>query len=226
MRILIIEDDQSLLMAVQYHLKKAGLDVAVCMDGLSGLETLRAESFDLVLLDRMLPGMDGVTLLAKIRAERNTTPVLMLTAMDGIQDRVAGLDAGADDYLVKPFAMDELLARVRALSRRKAPWTPQDTLESGDLVLHTQQMALNRGKHSVTLSKREGALMAFLMRNSGQVLPRSVILDRVWQDTIVEEGNLDIYIHFLRKHLSALDSTGIIRTVRGIGYQFVTTSGA
>lgn len=219
MKILLVEDDQSLVLAIAYRLRKENFDVTTSVDGLSALSTLEAESFDIILLDRMLPRMDGVSLLKWLRATQNKTPVLMLTAMDAISDRVVGLDAGADDYLVKPFAMDELLARIRALTRRQDQWTPTDLLSANDLRLDVQRMTLTRKEQSVVLSRREGALLAFLMRNYGQILPRSVIIDRVWSDTFVEEGNLDIYIHFLRKRLSEIHSQCVIRTIRGIGYQ-------
>lgn len=219
MKILLVEDDQSLVLAIAYRLRKENFDVTTSVDGLSALSTLEAGSFDIILLDRMLPRMDGVSLLKRLRATQNKTPVLMLTAMDAISDRVVGLDAGADDYLVKPFAMDELLARIRALTRRQDQWTPTDLLSANDLRLDVQRMTLTRKEQSVVLSRREGALLAFLMRNYGQILPRSVIIDRVWSDTFVEEGNLDIYIHFLRKRLSEIRSQCVIRTIRGIGYQ-------
>ncbi len=219
MRILFIEDDRDLVQAVTYRLKKEGMEVTACLDGPSGLSAIEAQHYDLVLLDRMLPGLDGISLLQKLREARSATPVLMLTAMAGIQDRVAGLDAGADDYLVKPFAMDELMARVRALSRRQAPWNPQNIAAAGDLTLDADRLTLSCHERQVTLSRREGSLMEFLIRNQGQTLPRTVILDRVWGDTIVEDGNLDIYVHFLRKRLAEIRSRCTIRTVRGVGYK-------
>ena len=219
MRILLIEDDLSLQRAILYRLTKEGMQAEAQADGLAGLEALRAGAYDLVLLDRMLPGLDGVSLLRRARAEGDATPVLMLTAMDGIEDRVTGLDAGADDYLLKPFAMEEMMARIRALSRRPPQWAPQNLVEAGELSLDTERWALRCGACEVPLSRREGQLMAFLLRNRGQVLPRAVLLDRVWADAMVEEGNLDIYIHFLRKRLRELGAHADIRTVRGVGYQ-------
>ncbi len=219
MRILVVEDDRDLVLAVGYRLRKEGFEVTACSNGVSGLEALAERPFDLIILDRMMPEMDGDTMLKKLRSSRDITPVLMLTAMDGIRDRVAGLDAGADDYLVKPFAMDELTARIRALSRRKAPWNPSDIIGVEDLTLDTQRLTLSCGDRQATLSRREGGLLELLLRNHGQVLPRAVILDRVWSDTIVEEGNLDIYVHFVRKHLTAVRSRCAIHTVRGVGYR-------
>jgi len=220
-KILVIEDDESLLMAIEYRVKKENYQVAASTDGLSGLCLLESQSFDAVLLDRMLPYLDGVTLLKKARAKGVKTPVLLLTAMDAIHDRVSGLDAGADDYLVKPFAMDELLARVRALIRRQEPWNPIEMVTAYDLCLDAGRCLLRREECVVSLSRKEGALMEFLMRNPNQILPRSVLLDRVWSDSIVEEGNLDIYIHFLRKRIAGIRSRCAIRTIRGIGYQLV-----
>ena len=219
MRVLIVEDDRSLAIALEYRLKKEGMEVAARADGLAALEALEAESFDLVLLDRMLPRMSGDALLAKLRAAGNTVCVLMLTAMDSVRDRVTGLDTGADDYLVKPFSMDELLARIRALSRRLAPWTPSGVIRAGDLEIDAESQCLRCAERSAALSKREAKLLELLLRNAGQALPRGVILQRAWDNQAVEDGNIDIYIHFLRKHLSRLRSRCQIQTVRGVGYR-------
>jgi len=221
MRILLIEDDKALSMAIEYRLRKEKLEVVRLADGPSGLEALEESPFDLVLLDRMLPGMEGVELLRRMRARGDATPVLILTAMDGIGDRVTGLDAGADDYLLKPFAMDELMARIRALARRPPQWTPNAVVAAGDLSVDAESMLLRCGVAERELSRREGQLLAFLLRHPGQVLPRSVLMDRVWADAIVEEGNLDLYIHFLRKKLAEVGSAARIRTARGIGYQLI-----
>jgi len=226
MRILLIEDDKALSLAIEYRLRKEKLETVRRGDGLSGLEALEEAPFDLVLLDRMLPGLEGVELLRRMRAKGDATPVLMLTAMDGIGDRVAGLDAGADDYLVKPFAMDELMARIRALARRPPQWTPNAVVTAGDLSLDSERMLLQCAEAERELSRREGRLLAFLMRHPGQVLPRSVLMERVWTETIVEEGNLDLYIHFLRKKLAEAGSSARIRTIRGIGYQLTVSGGA
>ncbi|GHU73685.1 DNA-binding response regulator [Clostridia bacterium] len=219
MRVLIVEDDRSLAMALEYRLKKEGMEVESRADGVSALKTIESETFDMVLLDRMLPGMSGDALLTKLRDEGSAVPVLMLTAMDSVRDRVTGLDIGADDYLVKPFSMDELLARMRALSRRPAPWNPSGIISGGDLLLEIENMCLNCGELSVELSKRELRLIELLIRNIGQVLPRGLILQRVWPDNEVEDGNIDIYVHFLRKHLSKIHSRCQIHTMRGVGYR-------
>ena len=219
MRLLLVEDDNSLSMAVAYHLKKAGFEVTRRTDGQGGLEALEERHHDLVVLDRMMPVMSGDEMLRRLRKAHSDLPVIMLTAMDGVSDRVIGLNAGADDYLVKPFAMEELIARVHALLRRKPRWTPPDALRAGDLELNMDRLALCCKEQEASLSPREAALMELLITNKGQVLPREVLLDRVWGDNIVEDGNLDIYIHFLRKHLRTLKSATKIETMRGVGYR-------
>jgi DNA-binding response OmpR family regulator len=219
MRLLLVEDDNSLAMAVAYHLQKAGFHVTRRTDGQGGLEALEAQHHDLVVLDRMMPVMSGDEMLRRLRKAHSDLPVIMLTAMDGVNDRVTGLNAGADDYLIKPFAMEEFIARVHALLRRKSRWTPPDALHAGDLELNMDRLALCCKNQEVSLSPREATLMELLMTNKGQVLPREVLLDRVWGDNIVEDGNLDIYIHFLRKHLKALRSASRIDTMRGVGYR-------
>ncbi len=219
MHILLVEDDRSLSMAVSYQLKKAGMAVTACYNGGDGLEAALTGHYDLIVLDRMLPQMDGVALLTRFRMEGHHGPVLMLTAMDGIADRVEGLNAGADDYLVKPFAADELMARINALMRRPSQWAPNNTLAAFDLVLNTDTMELKCGSREVGLSKREGQLLQYLICNKGRILPRNLLLDRAWQGAAVEDGNLDLYIHFLRKKLKEAASTCLIRTVRGIGYE-------
>lgn len=218
LHILLVEDDQSLRLAMEYHLKKQGYQVLPCEDGDCAMLALSHTEFDLLLLDRMLPGRSGTDIVRTLRQRGSTTPVLMITAMDGVSDRVFGLDAGADDYLVKPFAMEEMLARIRALARRPVPWNPQGILRAAGLELDTSTGRLSLGDAFCLLSPREGQLMEVLMRNAGQVLPRALLLDRVWQDR-VEEGNLDTHIHFLRKHLRALGSGAQIQTIRAVGYQ-------
>ncbi len=219
MRVLLVEDDRDLARAIEYRLKKEGMQVVCCLDGQAGLAAATEGGFDLVALDRMLPGMDGVTILQTMRARKDYTPVLLLTAMDGVLDRVVGLDAGADDYLVKPFAMEELLARLRALGRRRIAWNPQGVAQAADLTLDTELLTLHCREKQVSLSRRESNLMEFFLYNFGRVLPRSIILDRVWSGSFVEEGSLEIYVHFLRKHLKALGSQAAIHTARGVGYR-------
>lgn len=220
MRILIVEDDAPLAQGLAFHLKHAGFAADVCEDGLGGLEAASQGQYELILLDRMLPGMDGVQLLWRLRGRRITTPVLMITAMANIGDRVEGLDAGADDYLMKPFAVEELLARVRALGRRAPQLSEPERLQYGKITLNADRGFLqHESGTSCALSKREASLLAQFMRNPGQVLPRELLLSRVWGDAPVEGGNLDNYIYFLRKRLGAVGADVKIATVHGIGFR-------
>ena len=219
MRILLIEDDRALCAALQPTLTGAGYTVDTCHDGADGRELLCGGSYDVCILDRMLPGLDGLSLLRAARAKGCITPVLMLTALSGINDRVDGLDAGADDYLGKPFDTRELLARLRALTRR--PGTSAETaMHCGDVTLDAAQLTLTGPRASVGLTKRECDLLEALLRAPGQLQSRSALLARVWGPLAeVEDANLDCYIHFIRRRLNTVDSTVKIVTVRGSGYK-------
>ena len=174
---------------------------------------------DLIILDRMLPSMDGVSVLKEARRNHVGTPVIFLTALGELDDKILGLNCGADDYMIKPFAFDELLARIRCIFRRPGKWEDSAALSLGDIVYDPENKRLIKGVKECTLSKREGSLLEFFMRNQGQTLPRMVILNRVWgMDCDVEDGNLDNYIHFLRRRLKAVGSTLTLKTVRGVGY--------
>ena len=219
-RILIIEDDALLAQGLSFHLKHEGFEVDAYEDGLSAIEAATKEKYELILLDRMLPGMDGVKILRRLRERHITTPVLMITAMANINDRVEGLDAGADDYLIKPFAIEELLARVRALSRRTPQLSESGRLQYGNITLNADTGSLkNRDGLSCSLSKREARLLAQFMRNPDCLLPRELLLSRVWGDTPVENGNLDNYIYFLRKRLSSVGADSKITTAHGFGFR-------
>ncbi len=221
MRILLIEDDPKLNEALCCALRQEGYDVDACLDGQEGLYYMETGAADLVLLDRMLPGISGTELLRKRRRAGDATPVLMLTAMGTLADRVEGLDLGADDYLVKPFAMEELMARIRSLSRRGSGFhVASDELSWGDLSLAESSCRLLGPGGECTLSRRECGLLAALLRHPGQTLGRSQLLLGVWgPDTEVEDGNLDNYIFFLRRRLRLLASRVSIQTVRGVGYR-------
>lgn len=220
MRILLIEDNEELCNAVAFHLSKDGYIVDVCHDGDDGLRWICQQAHDLILLDRMLPRMDGLQILNKARAQGINTPVLMITALNEIEDRVSGLDAGADDYLVKPFAIQELLARIRAMNRRPRSWDCSGTIEYGDIHFSPLDKILKGTHKECTLSKRENELFEVFFKNPNQTLPRSILLSRVWgPDAMVEDGNLDNYIHFLRRRLKSVGSKIAITTVRGIGYR-------
>lgn len=220
MRLLLIEDDESLCLSLSYQLRQDGFAPETCHDGEEGLLWARQQGYDLILLDRMLPGMDGLTLLRQLRREGIHTPVIFLTALGQLSDKTGGLDAGADDYIVKPFAYDELLARIRCVLRRPAVLSGGDLLHYGDVTYDPGSLTLRRGTASTALSKRLGDLLELFLRNPGQTLPRQTILLRVWgMETEVEDGNLDNYTYFLRRSLRKVGSTLRLTTVRGIGYR-------
>lgn len=220
MRLLLIEDDESLCLSLSYQLWQDGFAPETCHDGEEGLLWARQQGYDLILLDRMLPGMDGLTLLRQLRREGIHTPVIFLTALGQLGDKTGGLDAGADDYIVKPFAYDELLARIRCVLRRPAVLSGGDLLRYGDVTYDPSSLTLRRGTASTALSKRLGDLLELFLRNPGQTLPRQTILLRVWgMETEVEDGNLDNYTYFLRRSLRKVGSTLRLTTVRGIGYR-------
>ncbi len=226
MRILLVEDDENLSRNLKFFLEREGYQVDACAGGEDALYFWREGEPDLVLLDRMLPSLDGMDLLRARREDGDHTPVLMLTALGTLSDRVSGLDFGADDYLVKPFAMEELLARIRSLCRRSLPAGSASDgsralkLRFGDLILTPPLHELEGPGETVTLSGRECALMEYFMRNGGQTLSRASLLLKVWgAEGEVEDGNLDNYIFFLRRRLKSLRSTVVITTLRGVGYR-------
>ncbi len=219
MRILLIEDEQRLAEALAYILKKNKYGVDIALDGETGQAKAEAGIYNLIILDRMLPGKDGVSILKELRAKGFKTPVLFLTAKDSVEDRVEGLDAGADDYLIKPFATEELLARVRALSRRQTELLQTEKLQISSLTLDTLRCQVMMGDETIKLTNKECQLLELFLRNYGQVITKEQIFDRVWGlDTDVEINNLEIYIHYLRKKLNSPKCPVRIETVRGIGY--------
>ncbi len=219
MRILLVEDDLALCDALVYHLKYEGYTVDTCHDGEEALYSMQQQAHDLVILDRMLPGMDGMQVLSAARKKGFLAPVLLLTALGSLNDRVTGLDAGADDYMVKPFETEELLARIRAMIRRPVQIKDNTYITFSDLKLDIMRLQLIGPSGVSELTKREAQLMEAFMRNSGRTFPREVLFAKVWgTDAAVEDGNLDSYIHFLRKRLKSIDSSVRIATVRGIGF--------
>jgi two-component system response regulator MprA len=216
-RVLIIEDDEAILRLLRRGLAYEGYQVDTALDGQSGLILARDVHPDLVILDWMLPGMDGLEVCRRLRTGGNV-PILMLTAKDTVQDRVQGLDAGADDYLVKPFDLDELLARVRALLRRTQTERTQ-VLTFSDLNLDTgTRQAIRRGR-MISLTAKEYELLELFMRHPRQVLTREMIFDRVWGYDFGGESNvLDVYIRYLRQKLEVEGETRLLHTVRGVGY--------
>ena len=216
-RILIIEDDEAIVRVLRRSLAYEGYTVDAALDGETGLSLARDAHPDLVILDWMLPGMDGLEVCQRLRAGGNV-PILMLTAKDTLHDRVQGLDAGADDYMVKPFQLDELLARIRALLRRTQP-DRVPVLNFSDLVLDTATRQAMRKGRTISLTAKEYDLLELFLRHPRQVLTREMIFDRVWGYDFGGESNvLDVYIRYLRQKLEAKDESRLIHTVRGVGY--------
>jgi two-component system response regulator MprA len=221
-RLLVVDDEPALREALQSSLEFEGYEVVTANDGLAALEAVAADSFDAVLLDVMMPRLDGLTACRRLRASGNHIPVLMLTARDAVGDRVSGLDAGADDYLVKPFELDELLARVRALLRRGAlsGGTPEgDTLTYGDLRMDPATREVTRGDRRLDLTRTEYLLMELFLAHPRQVLTRDQILSEVWGfDFEPTSNSLDVYVMYLRRKTEAGGEPRVIHTVRGVGY--------
>ena len=219
MNILIIEDDKDLCNGVSYQLTQEGHRVDCCHDGGEAALYIRQKIYDLILLDCMLPGEDGLHILRTMRAEGNLTPVIILSALGEVNDRVTGLNAGADDYLVKPFAYSELAARIASLFRRKNAFA-REPLAYGDLSLDSAESSLICGNKKCSLSQTECELMRLLLQSGDRTTDRTVLLHKVWGlDTSVESSNLDNYIYFLRKRLKTLDSRVAIVNRRGLGYR-------
>ena len=220
MRILIVEDEKRLAGTLAELLHRQGYAVDVSYDGVSGLDNARSGIYDLVLLDAMLPGLDGFSLLQQLRAGGDTVPVLMLTARSDLSDRVQGLDCGADYYLTKPFEPEELLACVRSLLRRGGgDARTDDAITFGDLRLEPGTFQLSCGERSLRLSRREYDMLELLLRSQGRVVPKEQLLLKVWgYDSDAEDNNVEVYISFLRRKLTHLHSAVTIRTRRMVGY--------
>jgi DNA-binding response OmpR family regulator len=218
MRLLVVEDEKRMAGLLRRGLEEEGYVVAIAFDGPTGLAMARASSFELILLDIMLPGMDGFSVAKRLRSDGVATPILMLTARDAAPDVVKGLDLGADDYLTKPFSFEVLLARIRALLRRgPTPVSPQ--LRIGDLRLDPAAHEVFRGAERIALTRTEFHLLEFLMRRVGQVVPRATLIEAVWgYERDIESNTLDAFIRLLRTKLEGKDGPRLIQTVRGIGY--------
>jgi DNA-binding response OmpR family regulator len=218
MQILLVEDDQKLALQLRKGLEDMGYVVSVAFDGNDGVEVALSADFDVFVFDVMLPGRDGLSIVRRLRAEKKTTPILLLTGRDAPDNVVAGLDAGADDYLTKPFAFSVLLARLRALARRRSV-DPRTGLQVADLVLDPAAHTVRRGEAVLALTRTEFALMELLMRNAGRVITRDRATDIVWgHGRDVERNTLDVFIRQLRAKVEPPGTRKLIQTIRGIGY--------
>jgi len=218
--ILIIEDEENLADFLELELKYEGYKVDIQFDGRKGLEAALETNYDLILLDLMLPGLNGIEVCRRLRATKNT-PIIMLTARDSIMDRVTGLDSGADDYLPKPFAIEELLARMRVIFRREEHIENKhvSSLTFKDLQLQIESRTITKGNEEIELTNKEFELLLMFMKNINRVLTRDVLLDQVWgYDAMVETNIVDVYVRYLRNKLHSVDKEEYIQTVRGAGY--------
>jgi two-component system OmpR family response regulator len=216
--ILVVEDEAKLAQFMELELKYEGYRVTVAHDGLGGLAAARESQPDLILLDWMLPGISGLEICRRLRSTGDKVPVILLTAKDEVSDRVAGLDAGADDYVVKPFSVEELLARVRAHLRRNQEENP-DLLQFSDLTLNRNTREVHRGKRLIELTAKEYDLLEYLLSHPRQVLTRDQILERVWGYDFMGDSNIiEVYVRYLRLKLEANNEKRLVQTVRGVGY--------
>lgn len=219
MRILVVEDNHRLSDSLKMNLVHEGYNVDVAYDGQEGQDLAELTPYDLIILDILLPKKDGLEVCRELRRRRIHTPILLLTARDSIDDRVQGLDCGADDYLVKPFAMRELLARLRALQRRPLPYT-SGQLETGDLLLDPVTHSVEREGRSIDLTPREFALLEYLMHHPNQVITREMIEQHIWNDELEYESNvIDVYVRRLRRKIDDPFATRLLTTIRGVGYR-------
>lgn len=217
MKLLLIEDEVKLSEALNVLLKRAGYTVDIALDGLTGLNMACKNIYDVIILDRMLPHLDGLSVLKEIRKSKITTPVIFLTAKDAPSDRVDGLECGADDYLIKPFFTEELLARIKVLLRRTTKKPADNTISIGELTLYILHGEAMKGNEKIQLTAKEASLLSLLMHNVGQVITKERIMEKIWgYDSEANISNVDLYIYYLRKKLNIPN----IKTIRGIGYSF------
>jgi DNA-binding response OmpR family regulator len=225
MRILVVEDERRMAEVLRQALAEEGYTVSVAMDGREGLSLAETGEFDLIVLDVMLPGLSGFEIARRLRANRNQTPLLMLTARDSTKDMVEGLDTGADDYLTKPFSFEVLLARVRAVSRR-GPIAQPVCLEVAGLTMNPGTREVHRGGRPIELTKTEYAILELLMRSAGRVVTRDALIERVWGgDSDIASNTLDAFIRLLRARIEEPGQVRLIRTVRGVGYSLKPEAG-
>lgn len=221
MRILIVEDDRDLAGFIGRALEEEGSAVSVCFDGAAGLRMAERQAFDLIVLDIMLPFMDGLEMTRRLRRSHVLTPILLLTARDAPEDVVRGLDAGADDYLTKPFSLEVLLARIRA--RTRAAFGGGARRRFADLTLDLEAHQAWRGSHEISLTRTEFAILECLMRSAGRIVTRDRLIDEVWGDREVTNNNLDVFMRFLRAKVDPPEQRKLIHTERGVGYSLRDT---
>jgi DNA-binding response OmpR family regulator len=219
MRLLVVEDEVQLADALSEILKRNKYIVDTVYNGIDGLDYAMSGVYDCIILDIMLPGMNGIEILSRIRSDKLSTPVLLLTARSEVEDKINGLDSGADDYLTKPFVTGELLARIRALTRRKGDLVDENRMIFDSLVLNKSENSLSCSGNDVKLSLKEYQIMELLMANPKHILAKERIIEKIWgYESDVEYNNIEVYISFLRKKLKAIGSDAQIKTARGIGY--------
>ena len=224
MQVLVVEDESRLANLLRQGLEEEGHSVVLAANGVDGLSLARSHPFDVIVLDVMLPRMDGFTVVRRLREQRNQTPILMLTARDAMQDQVYGLDSGADDYLTKPFAFEVLMARLRSVSRR-GPVPQAVSLRVANLTLNSSTREVRRGERPVSLTRTEFALLELLMRRPGAVVDRERLLEAVWGfDSDVQSNTLDVFIRLLRNKIESAGEIRLIETVRGVGYRLRTST--
>lgn len=218
MRLLLVEDDKAILTATAKAMEKSGYSVDTCSNGLDAKSLISLSEYDCIILDIMLPGLDGLSVLRDMRDKGNSTPVLILTAKASIEDRVKGLDCGADDYLIKPFSLDELMARIRALLRRQGA-ERKNELTADDLVMDLSKHEVYRAGSLISLTNKEFAILEYLLRNKNRLLTRTQIVDHVWNyDFDCSSNIVDVYIRYLRSKIDDGFDNKLISTVRGSGY--------
>lgn len=219
MKILVVEDEMQLADALSELLKRNMYSVDTFYNGIDGLDNALTGVYDCIILDIMMPGMNGIEVLSNLRREKINTPVLLLTAKSEVDDKINGLDCGADDYLTKPFVTGELLARVRALTRRKGEIVDEDNFEYKGLKLHKNTCSISCRGNDMKLSLKEYYIMEMLIANHGQILPKERIIEKIWgSESDVEYNNIEVYISFLRKKIASVMADVQIKTARGIGY--------
>jgi len=225
MKILVVEDEKDMNHIIQKELESEGYLVDVCFDGESALDFLEIEEYDGVILDVMLPKMDGFAVTSELRRQQVSTPIILLTARDSTADKIAGLDSGADDYMTKPFSPAELMAHLRAITRRQGD-VVFETLTAGDLTLNLESLDLTCGAETIRLSQKEFAIARILLGSPGAVVSKEALIARAWgPDSNASENNVEAYISFLRKKIGHVGSTARIETIRSVGYRLAESAG-